>query len=389
MRAIREDIRASCWQALNDRLIEQGAEKTFRITDNDMMMEYGQNNIRAFGFRASSGSLTARLKSLEGLNFAWIEEAEEIGEDEFRKFDDTLRTVKGRIRIVLTLNTPAKNHWIIKKWFNLEPHPEASGFYIPVLKDEAKDVLFIGGTWQENEPNLDTATIARYKSYKYSKPEYFWQVIEGLSPETVMGKIYSGWREIAEVPHGARLLGYGLDFGFSKDPDALVAVYYYDGGYILEEKHYSTGNSYEVLAEICKLLPPAPIIADYSDLRMINALRSAGVNVIETKKGAGSVAYGIKHMQGLKISYVATSANLKREYENYAWYVDKNGENKLIPDPKSVYQYGDHCLDAARYCLTALIHAGADPEAEMRETISVNFKARQNTETQRNRYGIA
>ena len=115
MRATREDIRASCWGEINDRLREQEILKTFRITDNDMYIERGKNSLRAHGFRASSGSLTARLKSLAGYNFVWAEEAEEIGEDEFRVLDDTLRTVEGRIQIILTLNTPPKNHWILRK----------------------------------------------------------------------------------------------------------------------------------------------------------------------------------------------------------------------------------------------------------------------------------
>src|SRR3990167_10486663 len=149
MRATREDIRASSWQALNDRLIEQNAQaiKGLSITDGDMAMEYGQNSLKAFGFRASSGSLTARLKSLEGLNFIWIEESEEIGEKEFMTLDDTLRTIKGRIRIILTLNTPYKNHWILKKWFDLEPARvdgfSVEGYYTPKLKESVKDVLYI------------------------------------------------------------------------------------------------------------------------------------------------------------------------------------------------------------------------------------------------------
>src|SRR3990167_4809076 len=130
MRATREDIRTSCWGEIVNRVQEQEIQGQFRIADNDMFIERGRNSLRAHGFRASSGSLTARLKSLAEYNFIWIEEAEEIGEEEFRILDDTLRTTKGRIRIILSLNTPPKNHWIIKRWFNLEPHQEASGFKV-------------------------------------------------------------------------------------------------------------------------------------------------------------------------------------------------------------------------------------------------------------------
>src|SRR3990167_11484529 len=178
MRATREDIRASCWGEIQDRLSEQKITNQFRITENDMYIEHGQNSLRAHGFRASSGSLTARLKSLAGYNFIWIEEAEEIGENEFRTLDDTLRTIKGRIRIVFTLNTPPKNHWILRKWFNLTPS-EAQGFYIPSLKPEIIDAIYLPGTFRENAINLDIHTIERYKAYQYTNHSYFWQVIEG------------------------------------------------------------------------------------------------------------------------------------------------------------------------------------------------------------------
>src|SRR3990167_8087838 len=221
MRSVNSDIRTSCWGEIMNRLNEQNIKGQFHITENEMFLETGQNSLRAHGFKASSGSLTARLKSLAEYNFIWIEEAEEVGEAEFRTLDDTLRTTKGRIRIVLTLNTPPKNHWLIKKWFNLEEHEE-KGFYIPRLKE--KDTIYIGGTFRENLSNLDGRTITRYQNYKETKPAYYWQMIEGLSPEVVMGRIYSGWKEIEEVPHEARLLGYGLDFGFDPDPAAIVAV---------------------------------------------------------------------------------------------------------------------------------------------------------------------
>lgn len=346
MRATREDIRASSWQALNDRLVEQKAEniKGLSITDGDMIMSYGQNSLRAFGFRASSGSLTARLKSLEGISYIWIEEAEEIGEEEFIKLDDTLRTIEGRIRIVLTLNTPPKNHWIIKRWFDLEPHPEAHSFYTPTLKDSVRDVLYIGGTYRENEVNMDPSTVERYKSYKKNKPSHYWGIIEGLSAETVQGLIYSGWKEIPEVPHEARLLGHFLDFGGGSAPDAIGTVYYHNGGYIVDERYYEKQNSYDSLIEVCRMLEPAPIVADAAEDRMVRALNQAGINILTTDKGPGSVRFGIKLVQGLKISYTTKSTNLKREYENYAWLFNKDGDNKDIPDPNCKHKFGDHCF---------------------------------------------
>ena len=353
MRGTHADIRPSCWREIMDRIVEENIENNFRIVDNDMFLEYGKNSLRAHGFKASSGSLTARLKSLAGYNFVWIEEGEETLESEFRTLDDTLRTVKGNIQIIITLNTPPKSHWIIRKWFNLTPHPEAKGFYIPTLKPEfEKDVLFISGTHRENLPNLSNQIVQQYLRYKQEKPAYYWQMIEGLSPETVMGRIYTGWKEIDELPHEARLIGYGLDFGFDPDPAAIVAVYAHNGGIIFDEKLYATRLLNEHLATTLEGLPKAPIVADSAENKSIAELQGKGLNIIPCEKGKDSVVFGIKHMQGLRISYTKRSVNIKREYENYAWKRNKDSldeDSHLgIEDPGCA----NHAMSAVRYFCT-------------------------------------
>lgn len=347
-----------------------------------MHAEYGQNSLRAHGFKASSGSHTARLKSLANYNFIWIEEAEEIGEQEFMTLDDSLRTVKGAIRLVFTLNTPPKNHWLIKRFFDLEPTTE-NGFYRPKLKAEATDAIYIPGTYRDNLPNLDPHTVQRYEAYKQSKPSYYWQMIEGLCPETVMGKIYSGWKEIDEVPPQARLIGRALDFGFDPDPAAVLAGYWYNGGIILDEELYQTQLLNEHLATTIKAQPnpSAPIVADSAEPKSIAELQGYGLNVMPCEKGPDSVDFGIKHVQSLPISYTKRSKNIKTEVDNYAWLIDKRtGENRGIEDPKCP----NHLMSAARYLLTALVPPGAiyDPAKPERQRVEVSVTRRKLTKNQ-------
>lgn len=375
MRAVHSDIRTSSWAEMQDRLTEQNVESAngLRIADGDMFMEYGANSLRAHGFKASSGSLTARLKSLANYNLVWDEEAEETGEDEFMKLDDSLRTTKGSIKIIFTLNTPPKNHWIIKRFFDLDSSPDAPGFYIPRLKAEATDTIYIPGTFRDNLPNIDPATAERYARYRETKPAYYWQMIEGLCPETVMGRIYEGWQEIDTVPHEARLIGRGQDFGYDPDPAATLAIYWYNGGIIFDEEVYQTQLLNEHLAATIKARPnpSAPIVADSAEPKSIAELQSYGLNVMPCEKGPDSVDFGIKHVQGFKISYTKRSKNLKTEYENYAWLIDKKtGENRGIEDPKCA----NHLMSAARYGLMTLAPPGSnyDPQREERVRFSVS-----------------
>src|SRR5690606_18983284 len=83
MRAVHSDIRRSLWQELKDRIEEQNATNAIHLIENEMTAKYGRNLINAIGFRASSGSRSAKLKSLANYNTVIIEEAEEIGEEEF------------------------------------------------------------------------------------------------------------------------------------------------------------------------------------------------------------------------------------------------------------------------------------------------------------------
>lgn len=361
MRAVLSDIRTSCWGELMNRVHENelNRDKDLKITDNDMTMEYGGNSLKAMGFRASSGNLTARLKSLAEFNYLWIEEGEEIGEDEFRILDDSLRTIKGRIRIVITLNTPPKNHWMLRKWFDLIPHPTIPGFYTPTVKKELTDTIFIGGTYRENESNLDKHTVERYKAYEYSNPNYFYQVIEGLSPEEVRGKIYSGWQQIERVPTDARLVALGEDFGWFPDPAALVAVWYWNGSYVIDELAYGNYLTNEFLAgEAVKTTGPHSSIichADSAEPKSIEEQRKYGMTVRGVEKGKGSIEFRIKATAQKKIYITKRSVNIWQSYENYAWDEDKDGNPKGQP----VHTWS-HGMDAVSYAIAALHNKVSD-----------------------------
>lgn len=357
MRATREDIRASCFAELVDRIREQDISSEFRITENDMFIERGRNSLRGHGFRASSGSLTARLKSLAGYNFIWAEEAEEIGEEEFRVLDDTLRTVEGKIRIVLTLNTPAKNHWILKKWFDLEPHSEAQGFFIPHLKKDVKDAIYIGGNYNANLPNLDEHTVYRYQSYRNINPNYYWQVIEGLSPEEVRGKIFTGWQLLDAIPPEARLVKFGEDFGWYPDPACVVAVWYWNGSYIIDEVAYGTELSNEFLAGEIKKYGEAMTIADSAEPKSIAEQRKYGIQVSPCEKGKDSVNFRIKATSGKKIYVTRKSTKVWESYENYHWAEDKDGNPKN--EPEHTYS---HAMDAITYAIASMHNRESDLE---------------------------
>lgn len=348
MRFVLGDIRNSCFREIKDRAEEQGVLDQLTINESSMTISYGKNSIQAHGFRKSSGDQKAKLKSLANYNHIWIEEADEVPEEDFMQLDDSLRTVKGDISIHITLNPPPKSHWIIRRFFNLIDSGQ-SGFFIPQLKDN-NDALHIMTDWHDNAQNIDIGTQKRYEEYEMTNPHHYWNMIRGYVPEVVVGRIYTGWNRIDSVPHEARLMGYGLDFGFYPDAAAIIAIYWYNGGFILDEVLYQHRLQNSDLITVLNAKPKAPIVPDSAEPKSIQELKNAGLTIIEPDKGDGSVRAGIKHVQNQRISYTKSSKNLESEYENYAWKVMKDGQEAGIEDPKCQ----NHAMSAVRYGLSVL-----------------------------------
>lgn len=392
MRSVYADIRHSCWKEINDRIDEQEVRDNLTIVENEMELRYGLNSIKAHAFRQSSGSHSAKLKSLASYNKVWIEEAEEIGMEEFMTLDDTIRTTKGQIVILLTLNPPAKNHWIINKWFDTFQAYEADGitpiigFYTLKLKESVTDVLYINTNYKDNIVNLDDHTVKRYEAYRQSNPEYYYQMIRGFVPETVRGKIYKNWKVINEIPHEARLIRRGMDFGWFPDPMCLVDIYYYNGGYILDELLYGTLIKNRTVADTISTQnePDILTIADEAEPKSIDEMYGYGVNIQGCPKGKGSVSYGIKTVSGVKISVTKRSVNIIISYENYAWGEDKDGNP--TGEPKHEFS---HAMDAVRYGIVDIVGGKMDPDKEQKQQIEVLVRRDEYKKNQVKRFGTS
>ncbi len=357
MRYILGDIRNSIFREITDRAEENGIDDKLKISD--MNIEYGSNSINAVGFKKSSGDQKSKLKSLASYNCVIIEEADEVPEEDFMQLDDSLRTIKGDITIVLLLNPPAKDHWILKRWFTLEDS-EQKGFYTPKLGPDVKDTIAIIADYHTNEKNLAPASIEQYENYKLTKPNHYYNMIKGYVPETVQGLIYPNFQIIDELPVEARLRRRGLDYGYTNDPSAIVDIYEWNNAYIWDEVFYAKGASNKDLADVIKMQPEQVLlIPDSSEPKSNDELSNYGINLTPAQKGAGSVNYGIQHCQEQVIYITRRSVNLIKEKNNYAWMIDKRtGETINIP-----IDMWNHGMDAGRYAMESLRPTLIQPKA--------------------------
>lgn len=238
-------------------------------------------------------------------------------------------------------------------WLDYNPTSEF-WYYTEIAPNYDHD--FITLTYKDNEA-LDEQIIQDIEAHKHNKN---WWLIYGLGQlGEAEGRIYKEWKIIDDIPHEARLERRGLDFGYSNDPSAIVDIYYYNGGYILDEQLYRKGLSNKQIADFINNLarPGTMVVADSAEPKSIDELRLYGLGVLPAQKGPGSITQGIQYVQDQRISVTKRSVNLIKEYRNYLWQTDKEGKIINVPE-----QGLDHLMDALRYGMESLRPSKKKPQ---------------------------
>ena len=226
-------------------------------------------------------------------------------------------------------------------------------FYTEVLNIR-KDVEFITLNYLDNEA-LSKEIIDSIESRKNRKN---WWRVYGLGElGEVEGKIFTDWKIIDDVDHRARLERYGIDFGYSNDPTAIVAIYYYNGGYILDEIAYRVGMKNRIIADtILELERPALCVADSAEPKSIDEIRERGIDIVGVSKTKGETKdknfqkWSIELVQDQRISVTNRSLNIIREYRNFMWEMDKDGKILNIPEHEF-----SHSMKAIIYAFVSIL----------------------------------
>ena len=232
-----------------------------------------------------------------------------------------------------------------KKEVYLDFNP-ANEFWVHTDLKEDKDADFLILTYKDNDA-LDKRIIneiekAREKAKTSSYWDNWWRVYGLGQIGNLQGVVFDNWNEIDKIPDDARLLGLGVDFGYSNDPTAIVEIYKWNDKRIVNELCYQTSL---VNSEIAKKLPSGVICyADSAEPKSIEEIRRENKMIKGATKGRDSILFGIQLMQSQEYLITSQSKNLLKELRSYIWDTDKTG--KRLNKPRGGQ---DHLIDALRY----------------------------------------
>lgn len=271
---------------------------------------------------------------------------------EFFSVDDESK-VRGARRHVLYCNEANNINWDTFHQLMIRTSKDIYIDFNPTMEFWAhtelvgkEDTDFIILNYKDNEA-LDQSIIGEIESArekaKTSKYWDNWWKVYGLGEVgSLEGVVFSNWSTIDSIPPEAKLIGIGLDFGYTNDPTAAIEVYNWNGKRIVNEIVYQSGLLNNHIAS--KLPKEVVVYADSSEPKSIEEIRRYGVQIKGVTKGKDSIMFGIQAMQGQEYLVTSNSTNLIKELRGYVWDSDKTGNRLNKP-----IDFNNHGIDALRY----------------------------------------
>ena len=213
------------------------------------------------------------------------------------------------------------------------------------------DASFFQSTYLDN-PFLDENTIKEIEYLKITDENY-WRIY-GLGERGLnIAAIFPHFNQVDKTPDRAQFISFGLDWGFTNDPSALISVYKDGLDLYVEEHLYETGLTNNDLSRKMRDLgiERQEIIADSAEPKSITELSRQGFLIKGANKGPDSIRLGIDVMKRHRIYITKESTNLIKEMQSYKWKTDRDGKQINQPEIGN-----DHAIDALRYvCLNKLM----------------------------------
>lgn len=343
-RQVAKTLRGSVVQEVKKVITEWGLLDLFDINKTDGTVTCKNN-----GYQIVFAGLddVEKLKSITPAKGVFtdvrIDEATEISRDSLKQLEKRQRggdeaTSK---RLVISFNPIFQQHFIYEDYFaGLGWATEQTEYKSPELS--------ILKTWYIHNKFLTKQDVYGLEN---EKDEYYRNVYTYGNWGVLGDVIFTNWRidDLPPMRQQFTNIRNGLDFGFASHPAAISRSHYDNERktiYIFDEL-YETGLTNDLLsAEALRIAGNERIIGDSAEPKSIAEMQQRGVNITGAKKGKDSITFGIDWLKQQTIIIDTKCINHQREFQQYQWKKDANG-NAVTP-PKPVDK-NNHLIDALRY----------------------------------------
>lgn len=195
-----------------------------------------------------------------------------------------------------------------------------------------------------HNPFIDQKTRDKIEALK-GIDEELWRVYARGATGKIVGLVFTNVYTCEDIPKDAKLIAYGLDFGFTNDETGCIEVYMQNGEIWVNELIYETGLTNPDIAKQLSFIGRKEVVADSAEPKSIEELKRLGLNCVGAMKGPDSIKNSIDILKRYKINVTKRSTNFRKEFMKYKYKVDRQ-TGKTLNEP---VDFANHLIDPLRY----------------------------------------
>lgn len=331
-RQLQTSIKDSVHKLLSDSIDDLKLSPFFDITRDAIRCHNGSE----FIFKGLQNQ-TNEIKSIEGIDYCWVEEAQSVSEDSWNILIPTIRKEGSEI------------------WVTFNPDREEDATYQRFVKNNPPDSIVQLVNYNDNAwfPDVLRKEMNYDREVDFGKYEHIWL---GKTVIDTEAQVYHGKFELKEfeTPQGVTFF-YGADWGFANDPTAVIRCFIQEQCLYIDYESGGIGVEFEELPALFDIIPDIrrwEIRADSARPETISYMSRQQFNIKACPKWKGSVEDGIEYIRSFRKIYV--HPRCKHTYEEFKFYSYKQDKNTgdVLP---IVLDKDNHYMDALRYALNPYI----------------------------------
>lgn len=333
-RELQRSIQDSVHRILSDLIIKYQLDDIYQVMKSSIIGINGTEFLFA-GLRSN----VSEIKSMEGINICWIEEAQKVSEESLDFLIPTIREDGSEI------------------WATFNPDEKTDPIYKRFIVNKHPDAVLLKINYNENPwfPETLRREMEYDKKNNHDKYRHVW---EGEPRSISDAQIFKGKYSVDnfDTPDGVTFY-HGADWGFANDPTCLVRCFIQGANLYIDQEVYGVGVDIDEIPAFFRQIPTADkwtIRADSARPETISYLNRQGFDIVRSIKGAGSVEDGIAFLRSFeKIIIHERCKHTINEFNLYSYKKDRiTGE--ILP---IIVDANNNCIDAIRYALELVMRS--------------------------------